>query len=146
MKRFAFAVAFAATTTLGLLALSAPASAQSRLEEILRNPVVQQLLGSRAPELRTEAQLCANAQFKAANPARCQAAADAARMAAIPFELRTVLTNPASAAALRQLCVTAPVDVGSTNYLCVELGKGDASLGTEIQQRAFQQSMGDQRP
>ncbi len=128
-----------------LLALAAPVHAQSRLEDILRNPLVQQLLGFKAPDLNNESLLCNSAAFRTANPQRCMAVADALKAQQVPFELRTVLTNPVSAAALRELCVASPQLV-STNYLCVELGKGDASLGVEAQNRLYQLQAGDQRP
>ena len=134
--------------TLFVLAVAASslAQAQSRLEDILRNPTVARLLGQSPMAIVSESDLCANAAFRNANPTRCAAAADALRLQALPFELRAVLTNPASASALRQLCVSASPEVARTNYLCVELGKGDASLGVDIQNRSYQQAAGDQRP
>lgn len=140
--------------TLGLAALACgPAQAQNILERILGNPNVQALLGQRPAAITQEAVLCANSSFKVANPVRCQWVADTIRVQNIPTELRAVMSNPGSAAALRQLCVNVPVAVVNTNYLCVELGKGDATLGAEVAQRtteeqnkAIMQAAGDQRP
>jgi hypothetical protein len=133
------------------------AHAQSKLEDVLRNPWVQQILGQRLPEvkldvLRTDAQLCANAQFRAANAQRCAAADQAARVAAMPAELRVMIANPTTAVAMRELCL-GNLQLATTNYLCVELTKGDANLGTQLQQRQaeeaariLQQAAGDQKP
>ncbi len=121
------------------------AHAQSRLEDMLRNPLVQQLIGYKLPELKNEQALCGSSAFRAANPQRCAAVIDAIRAQQIPLELRAVLTNPASAAALRELCVSSP-QLSQTNYLCVELGKGDATMGVEVQNRLYQLQAGDQRP
>lgn len=143
---FAAAVGFALIST---------AQAQSRLEELLRNPWMQQILGNRIPEvntnlIRTDAQLCATPAFRAANVQRCLAADQATRIASIPAELRLLLTTPAGAAALRELCINAPSTIPSTNYLCVELAKGDTSLGQAIGQQQLRSSIesihGDQRP
>lgn len=133
------------------------AQAQAKLEDVLRNPWVQQILGQRLPEakldlLKTDAQLCANPQFRAANVQRCAGADQAARVAAMPTELRVMIANPVTANAMRELCL-GNIQIASTNYLCVELAKADSSLGNQLQsrqveeaQRLLQQSAGDQRP
>lgn len=137
--------------------ITTTAHAQTKLEDVLRNPWVQQILGQRLPEvkldlLRTDAQLCANQQFRAANVQRCAAADQAARVAAMPAELRVMIANPTTAVAMRELCL-GNLALATTNYLCVELTKGDASLGVQLQQRQaeeaqrlWQLQQGDQRP
>ncbi len=128
-----------------MLALTLPAQA-GILESILANKTVQQLMIMRPQDVNQENALCtSNPQVRQANAARCDAVANAVRMQSVPLELRTVMANPTSAAALRELCVSSPA-LAQTNYLCLELGKGDGTLATEVNNRLLIQAAGDQRP
>ncbi|MEO6624514.1 MAG: hypothetical protein ABIN37_06755 [Burkholderiaceae bacterium] len=120
---------------LGLaLFLSIPAAQAGILEDLLAVPAIQSLLG-RVPELQATVQRCTDARYKQRNAGTCLQAENAARLARVPAELRAVLSVPASAASLRDLCLAVQQTKMQETYLCTELGKADTGFKTLIEQR-----------
>lgn len=120
-------------------ALSAPLAHASFLEDLLARPAIQRLLGRQA-ELQVTVKNCSDPTFRQRNLAACQQAEQAARLAAMPPELRAVMSVPASSASLRELCVmaTQAMPPRKDTYLCAELFKADAgfkALAEEAQRK-----------
>lgn len=123
--------------TLALTAtLIAPQAHAGFLEDLLSKPAIQALLG-RQPELQVTVKNCTDNTFKQRNLAACQQAEQAARLAAMPPELRAVMSVPASSASLRELCLAAQATPARSSHLCNELSKADSGfkLLAEQQQR-----------
>lgn len=120
---------------LGLaLVLSTPSAQAGILEDLLASPAIQSLL-VRVPELQATMQRCADAKYKQRNTAACVQAENAARLAKVPPEVRAVLSMPASAASLRDLCLAVQQTKMQETYLCAELGKADTGFKTLVEQR-----------
>ena len=120
---------------LGLaLFLSVSTAHAGILEDLLASPAIQSLL-SRVPELQATVQRCADARYRQRNTAVCVQAENAARLAKVPAEVRAVLSVPASAASLRDLCLAVLQTKVQETYLCAELGKADTGFKTLIEQR-----------
>ena len=120
---------------LGLaLILSIPVAQAGILEDLLASPAIQSLL-NRVPELQATVQRCADAKYRQRNAAACVQAENAARLAKVPAEVRAVLSVPASAASLRDLCLAVQQTKVQETYLCAELGKADTGFKTLIEQR-----------
>ena len=122
-----------ATITLAS-ALCAPVAHAGFLEDLLARPSIQALLG-RQPDLQTTVKNCANAAFRQRNVAACDQADQAAKLAAMPPELRAVMSVPASSASLRELCLTAQTTPAKNSHLCSELFKADSSFKTLADQQ-----------
>ena len=120
---------------LGLaLVLCIPVAQAGILEDLLASPAIQSLL-NRVPELQATMQRCADAKYKQRNTAACVQAENAARLAKVPPEVRAVLSVPASAASLRDLCLAVQQTNMQETYLCAELGKADTGFKSLIEQR-----------
>ena len=120
---------------LGLaLILSIPAAQAGILEDLLASPAIQSLL-VRVPELQATVQRCADARYRQRNTAVCVQAENAARLFKVPVEVRAVLSVPASAASLRELCLAVLQTKVQETYLCTELGKADTGFNTLAEQR-----------
>ena len=120
---------------LGLaLILSIPVAQAGILEDLLASPAIQSLL-NRVPELQSTVQRCADARYRQRNTAVCVQAENAARLAKVPPEVRAVLSVPASAASLRDLCLAVQQTNMQETYLCAELGKADTGFKSLIEQR-----------
>jgi hypothetical protein len=112
-----------------------PSAHAGLLEDLLAVPAIQSLLG-RQPDIQTVLKRCADAKFRQANAASCQQAEQADRLSRVPAELRAVLAVPASAASLRELCLSVQAGQLRNSHLCTELGKADQSfLALADQQR-----------
>jgi len=118
-------------------ALCAPLAHAGFLEDLLARPAIQNLLG-RQSDLQVTVRNCTNAAFRQRNLAGCEQAEQAARLAAMPPELRAVMSVPASSASLRELCLIAQSTPQKNTHLCAELFKADAGFKTlaEEAQRA----------
>ena len=116
------------------LLLSVPIAQAGVLEDLLASPAIQSLL-NRVPELQATVQRCADAKYRQRNAAACVQAENAARLAKVPAEVRAVLSVPASAASLRDLCLAVQQTKVQETYLCAELGKADTGFKTLIEQR-----------
>jgi len=103
-------------------ALCTPLAHAGFLEDLLARPAIQRLLGREA-ELQITVKNCADANFRQRNLAACQQAEQAARLAAMPPELRAVMSVPASSASLRELCIVAQGTPQKNSHLCAELFK-----------------------
>ena len=120
---------------LGLaLIFSFPAAQAGILEDLLASPAIQSLL-NRVPELQATVQRCADVRYRQRNTAVCVQAENAARLAKVPPEVRAVLSVPASAASLRDLCLAVQQTNMQETYLCAELGKADTGFKSLIEQR-----------
>ena len=104
------------------------------IEDLLAAPAVQSLLG-RLPELQAVVQRCSDARYKQRNPKICQQAEEASRLARMPPELRVVLSNPTTAASMRELCLAVQASAARNSYLCAELSKADANFATLAEQQ-----------
>ncbi len=101
------------------------------LEQILANPQVQALIGTPATVTNT-LNLCNNPTYRAANAQACANATNADMVLKLPFEMRTVMSNPNSAQSLRDLCVVAQGSVQRDSYLCAQLAKADTSFAASL--------------
>ena len=117
-----------------VFAAAASAAHAGIVEELLAVPAIQSLLG-RVPELQAAVQRCANAGFRQRNIAICEQAEAAARLARIPPELRTLLSNPAAASSIRELCLAVQSGALQNSYLCAELAKADIGFRALMDQR-----------
>ena len=122
-----------ATTATLLCLLGTPAAHAGFLEDLLARPAIQTLLG-RQPELQVTLKNCGNAAFKQRNLAGCTQAEQAAKLAAMPVELRAVMSGKASSASLRELCLVAQPTPAKDSYLCAELFKADSAFKAEAEQ------------
>jgi len=109
---------------------------QNLVEQLLALPAIQNLL-QRVPELQTLSQQCGNPAYRHRNAEPCLRAEQAAALSRMPHELRVVMTNPVSARSLRELCMTA-VNMGTSSWLCTELGKADNQFGEQMRQRQME--------
>ncbi len=134
-------------TTLLLLGGSMSLAQAGIIEDLLATPAVQSLLG-RLPELQAVVQRCNDVRYKQRNPKICLQAEEVSRLARMPPELRVVLSNPTTAASLRELCLAVQASAARNSYLCAELSKADIGLmtlaeqqrqGAEAAQRQFNQ-------
>lgn len=119
-------------------ALCTPLAHANFLEDLLARPAIQRLLGRQA-ELQITVKNCAEPNFRQRNLAACQQAEQAERLAAMPPELRAVMSVPASSASLRELCIVAQGTSVKNSHLCAELFKADAGFKTmaeEIQRNS----------
>ena len=97
------------------------------VEDLLAVPAIQSLLG-RVPELQAVVRKCADAKYKQPNAKVCQQAEDASRLAKVPVELRSVLSNPVTAASIRELCLAVRGNPAQNTFICAELYKADSSF------------------
>ena len=110
------------------------------IEDLLAKPAIQALLG-RQQDLQSALKNCADAKYQQRNARLCQEAADAARVARMPPELRALVATPHGSASIRELCLAAQGTPAQTTYLCTELGKADPVFNAELeQQRAMAQA------
>ncbi len=117
-----------------VFAAAASAAQAGIVEDLLAVPAIQSLLG-RIPELQAAVQRCANTGFRQRNTAICEQAESAARLARVPPELRTLLSTPAAAASIRELCLAVQSTAVQNSYLCAELAKADSGFKVLMDQR-----------
>ena len=128
-----------ATTFTLLCTLALPNAQAGIIEDLLAKPAIQALLG-RQQDLQSALKNCADAKYQQRNAKLCQEAADAARVARMPPELRTLVATPHGSASIRELCLAAQGSPAQATYLCVELGKADPVFNAALeQQRAVAQ-------
>ncbi len=120
-----------ATLALSLLLAFSSAHSAGLIEQILANPRVQALLGAPGNVSNTLG-LCRVDSYRINNPQPCKDANDAATMLKLPFEMRTVMSNPVSAQSLRDLCLVAQSTTQQNSYLCAELAKADGTFASSI--------------
>ncbi len=116
------------------LALAWPMANAGLIEDLLAIPAIQSLLG-RQPELQAVVQRCADVRYKQRNPAICQQAEEANRLAKMPPELRAVLANPTTAKSLRELCLAVQAGALNNSYLCAELYKAESGFKAQADQQ-----------
>jgi hypothetical protein len=109
-----------------------PAAHAGLIEDLLAIPAIQSLLG-RIPELEPLVRRCDDVNYKQRNLELCQQAAQAAQLARMPPELRSVMATPPAAASLRDLCITAIGRPAYDSYLCKELYKFDETFKLQSQ-------------
>lgn len=110
-----------------MLVIAHPVAQAGLIEDLLAVPAIQSLLG-RLPELNPLVKQCEDISYKQRNPALCQQAEQAAKLAKMPPELRAVMATPQAAASLRQLCIAAIGKPAYNSYLCTELVKVDETI------------------
>ena len=109
---------------------------QNLIEQLLALPAIQNLM-QKVPELQNLTQQCANPAYRQRNAESCLRAEQAAALGRMPHELRVVMSSPVAAKSLRELCMTA-VNMGTTSWLCVELGKADTQFGQQMRLRQME--------
>ncbi len=129
MKRFMLRLSWI------LAVLSATPFAQAGIiEDLLAIPAIQSLLG-KLPELQSVVLRCNDVRYKQREAKLCQQADEASRLARMPAELRFVMSNPTSAASMRELCLAVQPTAARNSYLCVELVKADVAFSVQVQQQ-----------
>jgi hypothetical protein len=106
--------------------------ADNILERILSNPKIQALLG-RPTELITTVKLCEDTRYRSSNQQQCTEVQQAALVNRLPFEMRTVMSNPKSAQSLRDICIAVQFTAARDSYLCSELAKSDKEFADALQ-------------
>lgn len=120
-----------AALALSLLLAFSSAHSAGLIEQILANPRVQALIGAPA-NITNLLGVCKNDAYRANNPQSCADAANADTVLRLPFEMRTVMSNPTSAQSLRDLCLAAQNTAQRDSYLCAELAKTDSTFGASL--------------
>jgi hypothetical protein len=120
-----------ATLALSLLLAFSSAHSAGLIEQILANPRVQALMGAPA-NITNLLGVCKNDAYRTNNPQACADAANADTVLRLPFEMRTVMSNPVSAQSLRDLCLAAQNTAQRDSYLCAELAKTDGTFGASL--------------
>jgi hypothetical protein len=120
-----------ATLALGLLTTFSSANSAGLLEQILANPQVQALIGAPA-NITNLLGVCKNDAYRANNAQACANALNADTVLRLPFEMRTVMSNPTSAQSLRDLCLAAQSTVQRDSYLCTQLANADSNFATSL--------------
>ncbi len=131
-------IRLAATLSLALT-LATPVAQAGIIEDLLAKPAIQAWLG-RLPDVQNILKSCAEARYQQRNAKLCQEAAETARVASIPADLRAVLATPNGSASIRQLCLAAQGTAVQASYLCAELAKADATFNTLVEQQRAQQA------
>lgn len=119
---------------MGAALLTQPVARAGVVEDLLAVPAIQSLL-RRLPELAPLVKRCEDAAYRQRNQALCQQAEQAAQLAKMPAELRSVMSHAPSAKSLRELCVAAVGGSAQHSYLCAELYKYDATFKAQVIQR-----------
>ena len=123
-----------ATPLILAFAVAAPAAQAGIIEDLLAKPAVQALLG-RQPDVQNTLKNCADARYQQRNARLCQEAAEAARLASVPADLRAVLATPSGSASIRQLCLVAQGTTAQESYLCAELARADPPFKAQLEQQ-----------
>jgi hypothetical protein len=123
-----------ASTLILALTIAAPAAHAGIIEDLLSKPAIQALLG-RLPDVQSTIKSCADARYQQRNVKLCQEAAEAARVASVPADLRAVLATPNGSASIRQLCLAAQGTPVQESYLCAELAKADPPFKAQLEQQ-----------
>ena len=113
------------------LCLINPAAAAGKLEELLAIPAIQALL-SKQVDLATSLGRCKDVAYAQKNTVACQQAIQAQNLARLSPELRSILTKPALAASIRELCGVAYGTPKQNSVLCNELFVADPSYEAEL--------------
>ncbi len=120
-----------AALALSLLLAFSSAHSAGLIEQILANPRVQALMGAPG-NITNLLGVCRNDTYRNNNPQACADAVNADTVMRLPFEMRTVMSNPTSAQSLRDLCLAAQSTVQRDSYLCTQLAKADSSFATSL--------------
>lgn len=128
MKRINRTIWMAALLGLGLVNSSAAAG---KLEELLAIPAIQALLNKQV-DLVTSLGRCTDAAYAQKNAVACQQAIQAQNLARLSPELRSILTKPALAASIRELCGVAYGTPKQNSVLCNELFVADPSYEADL--------------
>ena len=128
MKRISRTLFFATLLSVGL---TTPAAAAGKLEELLAIPAIQALLNKQV-DLVTYLGRCKDAVYAQKNAEPCQQAIQAQNLARLSPELRSILTKPALAASIRELCGVAYGTPKQNSVLCNELFVADPSYEAEL--------------
>jgi len=114
------------------LACALPTARAGIIEDLLALPAIQSLLG-RVPELQSLAQNCNNPAFRQRNAQLCLNAENASKLARMPVELRAVMSNPTTAASMRELCLAVQNMPVRDTFLCVQLAQADLTFQAQMQ-------------
>lgn len=129
-----------------VLAFVLPLAHAGLIEELLAVPAIQSMLG-RQPELQAMVQRCSDLRYQQRNPKLCQQADDVSRLARVPPELRTLLSNPVTAASIREICIAVQGKPVENSYLCSELIKADTGFRLRVdQQRQTNEQQNREQP
>jgi hypothetical protein len=120
-----------ATLALSLLLAFSSAHSAGLIEQILANPRVQALMGTPA-NVTNLLGVCKNDAYRNNNPQACADAVNADTVLRLPFEMRTVMSNPTSAQSLRDLCLAAQSTAQRDSYLCTQLASADKNFATSL--------------
>ena len=115
--------------TLTLISLSAPVQA-GLLDDLLRNPTVQGLMGR--SDLNTMVAACRDPAYRQANAAQCTNMENAVILTRLPTEMRVLMSNTQSANSLREICAAVQGQPQTNSYLCAELRKAELAAGTLV--------------
>ena len=122
---------FILITSLLFFTQSGPAAAAGKLEELLAIPAIQALLNKQV-DLVTSLGRCKEAAYAQKNAVACQQAIQAQNLARLSPELRSILTKPALAASIRELCGVAYGTPKQNSVLCSELFVADPSYEADL--------------
>ena len=114
-----------------LLAVTGPARAGGKLEELLAIPAVQALLNKQV-DLTNSLGLCKDNAYAKKNAVACQHAQDAQNLARLSPELRSILTKPILAGSIRDLCSAAYGTPKQNTVLCAELYVADPGFEADL--------------
>ena len=71
---------------------------------------------------------CSDPTYQQRNAVACKHAEDARALAAMPIELRMLMSKPEMAGSMRELCLSAQMGALRNSYLCAELYKAEAGF------------------
>jgi hypothetical protein len=117
--------------TAALVLAVSPVFSAGILEQILANPRIQALIG-KPNEVSTFLGFCNNPSYQIANAQVCAEVTQTQMVLRLPFEMRTVMSNPTSAQSLRDLCLAAQATPQANSYLCAELIKADSNFANAV--------------
>ncbi len=115
------------------------------LEELLANPAIQAWL-NRQGDMAATVAMCRGRDYRARNAQRCQQAEDAQNLLTMAPELRLLLSRPATASSIRELCLGVQGMPMQNSYLCAELYRADAAFKRQAEQIRVERAKQEDRP
>jgi hypothetical protein len=112
---------------IAFFAVTMPVAQAGLLDDLLKNPNIQGLIGR--PDLNTLISACRDAAYRQANALQCHNVENAAVLSKLPNEMRVLMNNPQSASSLREICAAVQNTPPSNSYLCAELRKAETAVG-----------------
>ena len=110
-----------------VIAMACGASQANIIEELLARPAIQALLAKQG-DVRSILLRCSEPKYQQRNAVACKQAEDAKALAAMPIELRMLMSKPEMAGSMRELCLSAQMGALRNSYLCAELYKAEAGF------------------